>query len=216
MEQTTKASARFWPPGGIIYTLFISGLLLTAAIVSGSLTHSLSPTWQDRLGFAPQDLIIPHWDRMFTSALVTSGGKGFWPAFGAMVSLVLIAEWLSGTLRAALAFWISHLGASIGGSLLTWLAVQLTRSALLDEIYTLRDVGPSAGYFGCMGLIVAQLPRPWKHWVGLAIMVSLIAGMVYSAHYGPTIDVSAGLAHLVAFPLGWSINDVSFLKNPRA
>ena len=216
MEQTTKATVRFWLPGGIIFTLLISGLLLTTAIVSGSLTHSLSPSWQDRLGFAPQDLFTPHWDRMFSSALVTSGGKGFWPAFGATVSLVLIAEWLSGTRGAALAFWIAHLGASIGGSLLTWLAAQFSNSTMLNEIYTLRDVGPSAGYFGCIGLIFAQLPRPWKYLAGLAIMAGLIGGMIYSAYYGHTIDVSAGLAHLVAFPLGWSIAYIPFLKSPRA
>jgi hypothetical protein len=216
MERTTKASARFLSPGGIIFTLFITGLMLTAAIVSGSLYKPLTPAWQDQLGFAPRDLFTPRWDRMFTSALVTSGGKGFWPAFGAMIALVLTSEKLSGSRRAALAFWIPHLGASIGGSLLTWLAVQFSKSTLLNEIYTLRDVGPSAGYFGCMGLIVAQLPRPWKYLAGFGIMAGLIGGMIYSAHYGPTIDVSAGLAHLVAFPLGWSITYIPFLKRPRA
>jgi hypothetical protein len=216
MRRTARGFVRFWPPGGIIFTLFIAGLLLAAALVSGSLIKPLTSGWQDQLGFAPRDLFTPRWDRMFTSALVTSGGKGFWPAFGAMISLVLTAEWLSGSRRAALAFWIPHLGASIGGSLLTWLAVQLSRSAMLREIYTLRDVGPSAGYFGCMGLIVAHLPRPWKHLVGLVIMAGLIGGMIYSAHYGPTIDISAGLAHLIAFPIGWSIDYISFLKSPRA
>jgi hypothetical protein len=215
MRRTARGSVRFWPPGGIFFTLFITGLLLAGAIVSLSVFKPLTSTWQDRLGFAPRDLFTPRWERMFTSALVTSGGKGFWPAFGAMISLVLTAEWLSGSRRTALAFWIPHLGASIGGSLLTWLAVQFYQSPLLNEIYTARDVGPSAGYFGCMGLIVSQLPRPWKHLVGLAIMAGLIGGMVISAQNGAAIDVAAGMAHLLAFPLGWSISYISFLKSPR-
>lgn len=203
-------------PGGIIFTLTIAGVLLALALVSGSLADPLTPAWQERLGFAPRDLFSHQWHGMFTSALVTSGGNGFWPAFGATIALVLAAEWLTGTRHTALAFWISHLGASIGGSLLVSLAVQFSRSPLLNDIYTLRDVGPSAGYFGCMGLIASQIPRPWKYLVGLAIIAGLIGGVVVSAYRGATIDVAAGVSHLVAFPLGWCIAQAPFFKSPRA
>ncbi len=216
MKRTTRIFTRLWPPGGIIYTLTIAGLLLAAAIISGSLINPLTPVWQERLGFAPRDLFTLHWIRILTSALVTSGGRTFWLAFGLMIALVLTAELLTGTRHTILAFWISHLGASVGGALLTGLAVQFSSSTLLNEIYTARDVGPSAGYFGCMGLIIAKLPSPWKYMVGLAIIAGLIGGMVVSGQHGATLDVSAGLAHLVAFPLGWTVAYAPFLKNPRA
>lgn len=197
------------------FTILLSVLLLSAAILTGSMTNHLTLTWQDRLGFAPHDLITFHWFRILTSACVTSGGIGFWLPFGAMLILVSSAERLTGTSRAALAFWLSHLGATFGGSLLTWLSVHLFTSHLLNDIYTGRDVGPSAGYFGCLGLIVAQFPHRWKYAVGFAIIAGLIGGMVYSAYHGAFIDVSAGLAHLIAFPLGWSTAGEPFLKKPR-
>lgn len=215
MRHTKKVFTHLWPPGEVNFTLILSGLLFAAAIVSRSVISPLTPTWHDRLGFAPRDLFAMHWSRILTSALVTSGGIGFWLPFGAMIALVLAAEKLTGTRRVALAFWLSHLGATIGGSLLSWLAIQFTTSTLLNEIYTKRDVGPSAGYFGCMGLIVAHFPRPWKYLSGFAILAGLMGGMVVSAHHGAFIDVSAGLAHLVAFPLGWSTANGPFLKNPR-
>ena len=184
--------------------------------MSGSWFHPLTPAWQDRLGFAPSDLFTMRWDRIFSSALVTSGGTTFWLAFGLMIVLVLIAERLTGSYRASLSFWIGHLGASIGGALFIWVALQFHHSALMEEIYTLRDVGPSAGYFGCMGLITACFPRPWKYLVGLTAIGGLIGGMIVSAQLGKTIDVAAGFSHLIAFPLGWGIATAPFLKKPRA
>ncbi len=198
-----------------IFTLIISVLLLAAAIITESLLNHLTPVWQERLGFAPHDLIPFHWFRILTSACVTSGGIGFWLPFGAMLILVASAEKLTGTSRSALAFWLSHLGATVGGSLLTWLAVHLYSSSLLNDIYTGRDVGPSAGYFGCLGLIVAHFPHRWNYIIGLAIIVGLLGGMVFSASHGAFIDVSAGLAHLIAFPLGWSTAGAPFFKKPR-
>jgi hypothetical protein len=216
MKQLSSLTTRVWPPRRVLFTLIIAGLLFVGAVVSGSLFHPLTPAWQDRLGFAPSDLFTPRWDRIFSSALVTSGGTTFWLAFALMIALVLIAESLTGSNRAALSFWFGHLGASIGGALIIGLARIFSNSAILDEIYTLRDVGPSAGYFGCMGLLAACIPRPWKYLVGLAVIAGLIGGMIYSALYGATLDVAAGLSHLIAFPLGWGIAAAPFLNNPRA
>lgn len=184
-------------------------------VVSGSLTTDLTPIWQDRLGFAPSDLFTFHWHGILTSALVTSGGLTFWLAFALMIVLLLVSEKISGTYRTGLAFWLSHLVATIGGALLVWVTVQVSSSSLLNEIYTARDVGPSAGYFGCMGLIVAHFPRPWKYLVGFAIIAALVGGMIVSALNGATIDVASGLAHLIAFPIGWEIGSEPFLKRSR-
>ncbi len=200
----------------LTFTLLMASGLIIAAVLSDSLTEPLSAAWQDRIGFASSDLFTWGWERIFTSAMVTSGGKWFWMPFGLMLGLTSIAEWLSGSRKTALAFWLSHLGATIGESLLTGLVVQFTSSGLLHQLHNLRDVGPSAGYFGCIGLIVAHIPRPWKYLVSLAVVGGLIGGMVYSAIHGAAIDVSAGLAHLLAFPIGFSCADGFFLKRSRA
>jgi hypothetical protein len=215
MKHVINKIARIWPPRRLTFTLVMCGGLLIMAVLSGSLTHPLSPAWQDRLGFASSDLFTWGWERIFTSAMVTSGGKWFWLPFGLMLILTSVAEWLAGTRRTALAFWIAHLGATVGESLLTGVVVQFSSSSLLSQLHSLRDVGPSAGYFGCIGLITAYFPRPWKYLVGLAVITGLIGGMVYSAQHGAAIDVSAGLAHLLAFPIGWSVADGFFLKRSR-
>jgi hypothetical protein len=216
-RQPHKKSKRFpWIPEKLVFTLIFSLLLVTAAILTGSLMHALTPAWQDRLGFAPRDLFTFHWIRILTSAFVTAGGIGFLLPLGATLILLAAAEKITGTGHAVLAFWLSHVGATVGGSLVTWLAIQWITSPLLNAIYTARDVGPSAGYFGCLGLIVAHFPRRWKYVVGLAIIAGLIGGMVVSAHQGAHIDVSAGLAHLLAFPIGWGTTEVSFFKKLRA
>jgi hypothetical protein len=203
MKPVNQVLNRVWPPGKFRFTLIMAALLLLTALITGSWTTTLTPTWQERLGFAPSDLIKLNWDRIFTSALVTSGGLGFWLPFGAMIGLAFAAEMLDGTRQALLAFWLPHLAFTTGGSLLIGLADQLTSSSLLHAIYTDRDVGPSAGYFGCMGLIVSYFPRPWRYLVGFSIIGGLVVGIIFSARQGTVIDVSAGLAHLAAFPLGW-------------
>jgi len=147
---------------------------------------------------------------------VTSGGLGFWLPYGAMIGLISIAEWLTGTRRTALAFWLSHLGACVGEAVFTGLAIQFFNSTMLNNVHSLRDVGPSAGYFGCIGAITAHIPRPWRYLVGVAIIAALVGGMIVSAQRGATVEVTAGLAHLLAFPIGWSVAAGTFLKRPRA
>jgi len=81
-------------------------------------------------------------------------------------------------------------------------AAGVVRGELLAKA---RDVGPSAGYFGCLGLALAALPRPARGRVLAAVLVLLAARFAGSFIRVPDggRQISADSAHLVALPLGF-------------
>jgi hypothetical protein len=102
----------------IPFTLTMLLLLGLAAILTNTQVTSISAEWLDRLGFAPVDLFALDLGRLFTSALVTSGGRVFWEALGMVAFAVGLAEWLTDPLRAALTFWGVHLSTLVIESLI--------------------------------------------------------------------------------------------------
>lgn len=182
-------------------------MLATLAFVAlATNTHmaDLSTHWLRRLGFAPRDLLQWRWGRLVTSALVTSGGASFWVTMGALALTVGAAEWLAGTRRAAATFWGVHLLTLLLESWLVAVPLRIYDVSLGTALSVARDVGASAGYLGCLGLTCARLPGRWR-WLGAAVWAVLWAalwmpGGVGRAH---TLAISAGLAHVIAFPLGW-------------
>ena len=142
---------------------------------------------------------------MLTSALVTSGRIVFWEALFFVAFAVGLAEWMTGWKRAAATFWGVHLLALILLSLIMSLAEHQLRNIGLEASELARDVGPSAGYFACLGLVSSRLKYPW-HWTSGGILLLVFATILFMP---PTIDESAALkfsadlAHLLAFPLGW-------------
>jgi hypothetical protein len=187
------------------FTILMLVLFGLAAIVTRTWVGDLSQQWLRRLGFAPRDLNWLGWPRLFTSALVTDGGFAFWGASTVFALGVGTAEWLTGTRRTALTFWGVHLLTLVVGSVLIawplhWLGFTLGRALVVA-----RDVGPSAGYFGCIGLACSQLGR-WRWGIGALIMLGLLAAAVWPlppARWAAAIALGSNLAHLMAFPLGW-------------
>jgi hypothetical protein len=68
-----------------------------------------------------------------------------------------------------------------------------------------RDVGPSAGFFGCLGLVSERLPGKWRWISGGLIWSALIATAFLAPQPGESAVVKlwADLAHIIAFTLGW-------------
>jgi hypothetical protein len=115
-----------------------------------------------------------------------------------------LAEWLTGPLRAALTFWGVHLSTLVIESLVVVFPLHFLGMTLGSLVALSRDVGPSAGYFGALGLLSANLKHPWNLISGGLIFVGLqLALLNISSGNNLGIEVSADLAHLIAFPLGW-------------
>lgn len=187
------------------FTWISLGVLGGVALWTDTVAFSLSFHWLNHFGFAARDLWLGRMERLFTSALVTSGGRVFWEAVVMIAFAVGLAEWLAGSLRTFLTFWGAHLTALlVEGWVIAWPLHEWGNAETRLLAYT-RDVGPSAGYFGCLGLASALLRGKWR-WSaaiilgGLIVVLFLPAGSVAEQR----IKLFADLAHLIAFSVGWA------------
>jgi hypothetical protein len=188
-------------------SLTLAGLAI-AALMTNTYFEQITHHWLNRTGFAPNDLWYWPLERMFTSALVTSGGVVFWEAMFFVAFAVGLAERTTGWKRTAATFWGVHLLALILLSLIISLAIHQLRDFGLEAAEVARDVGPSAGYFACLGLVSARLKRPWN-WVSGGILFAMFVIILFTpAAVGENAQIkfSADLAHVLAFPLGWFSN----------
>ena len=186
------------------FTLAMLGVLTLAAFLTNTHSGQLSTAWLNRFGFAPTDLLVLDLWRLFTSAVVTSGGVVFWEALGMIVFAVGLTEWRTSSRRAALTFWGIHLLTMLIESLVIALPLHWAGINAGTLVALSRDVGPSAGYFGSLGLAVATLKKPWHWFIGGTIFTGLtVAMLTISGHSSLGMELSADLAHLLAFPLGW-------------
>lgn len=206
-----KYLRRYWRKifTNLPFTWAMLFLLGSGALLTNTHTDNLAPHWLNRLGFAPADVWFLRWERLFTSALVTSGGWVFWQALGMVALAVGAAEWLAGTKRAIATFWGVHLATLLLESLLVALPLHQLGVAGGTALLVARDVGPSAGYFGCLGLACARFPRQrWSQVAGVLIIFSLIWTLFQPPRPGQDniVKLFADLAHLIAFPLGWLSN----------
>lgn len=187
------------------FTLTMLALLVIAALMTNTTFQTITHHWLNHTGFAPNDLWYGRIERIFSSALVTSGGVVFWEALFFVIFAVGLAEWLTGWKRTTATFWGVHLLALVLLSLIISLGIHQLRDFGLEAAEVARDVGPSAGYFACLGLVSAQLKRPWN-WVSgglLFAMFVIILFMPAAVGENAQVKFSADLAHMLAFPLGW-------------
>ncbi len=200
MKKTKRRSFPYLP-----FTLIMMTGLILFAIFTNTYFEQITRHWINRIGFSPRDFWYMRFERMFTSALVTSGGRIFWQALILVGLFVGTAEWITGTKRATITFWGVHLLTLILLSLIVSLALHQLRDFGLAASEFERDVGPSAGYFACLGLLSAQLKRPWN-WVSGIILFIIFAVYLFlppGASERAAMKFSADFAHLLAFPFGW-------------
>ena len=189
----------------IPFTLCMVVILLVVAWVTHSYFQELARIWINRLGFAPRDFWLFRWERLFLSALVTAGGITFWLALVMVAITSGVSEWKTGSFRAVVAFWGVHLVTLIMESALFLLPLHQLGFPQARAVFFSRDVGPSAGYMGSLGYVIALLPKPWRWLVFWAIMIFLVVSFFITPPPGQTLAIKLAddMAHLIAFPLGW-------------
>src|SRR5512139_3857974 len=129
--------------GRVPFTLAMLFSLLVTALLTNTYFDRITHHWLNRTGFAPDDLWYWRLERLFTSALVTSGGKVFWEAMFFIAFAVGLAEWMTGWRRTAGTFWGIHLLALILLSLIISLSLRQLRDFGIAASEVARDVGPS-------------------------------------------------------------------------
>lgn len=186
------------------FTILMGTLVATAGFWTKTHKESLSPTLFASVGFAPLHLLEGRWFRMLTSVFFTAGGAGFYVSFVMLLLSVGMAEIRCGTWRTALIFWCIHLASLLLGSFLLALPLHLLRVYQGMLLATAHDVGPSAGYYGCLGAACNSHSHDWRVPVIGLVLVFLTARLVWSlarlAEHGR--DLSSDVSHLIAFVLG--------------
>jgi hypothetical protein len=184
----------------------MSAALLAVAVWSSTTHRPLGASESDLLGLAGAHLAAGEWHRLVTSVFLTQGGAVFWRSWAALTCFTALAEWRWGSWPTAGLFWGGHVWAvlvtvGVATPLYQW----GSEAGLL--LFTANDVGPSAGYFSCLGAIVAGLSvRP--RWlaalgIGAALIATLPAG--WSTLASAPERVLADTAHLVAFAFGFGL-----------
>lgn len=185
------------------------------ALLTDTASNDLPRRVLQSVGFAPRDLLAFGWQRLISSALFTHGRWEFWIAIVMIALAVGAAEWVAGTVRAFATFWGVHLATLLSESLLIALPLKLAGVPLGVQLSDVRDVGPSAGYVGALGLVCALLPSPWRRWSAMVVIGALVfmAFLPPEPNESAAVKLSADLAHVIAFALGWL--SLSLLRRVR-
>jgi len=187
------------------FTIATVGMLVLAGWLTNSANgEQLGQRAIQRLGFSPSDTASFDIMRAVMSAFVTNGPTAFWFAIAATTILVGLTEWRYGSMRAAVAFWGTHLVTLT----LTWVLLaplHLAGDATAKLLFLARDVGPSAGFMGCAGYLLYGLggkAGSLSLAVGVVVLSGLLAVNLGTVASEPA-EVSAALSHLLALPVGF-------------
>ena len=200
------------------FTIVLLACIIGAGIWTKIYRGALSHHWIERFGFAPKDLWNARLEQLFFSLFFTNNRRSFIQAIVLIVFAVGGMEWNAGTLRAALTFWGIHATTLIVLSFFIIFPLHKLKTTVGKELALVKDVGPSAGYFGCLGFMTRPFPFPWP-WLAAFLV---LAGLLIYSFVPPRRDESfqvkrhADWAHIIAFVLGvvagilWPIKTVSW------
>jgi hypothetical protein len=186
------------------FTVLMVATMIVVGVYGQTHVGALDSEVRQQVDYSVRLLLQGHLHRLVTSLFFTVGGLKFYSSLLLFAACVGWAETVYGTRHALLAFFGLHLATLLLLAFVIWPLVVLETQHgtwMLDE----RDVGPSAGYYGCLGLAVAGLaPFAKRRSVVIAITCVLSIRFVWSmlqmSNEGH--EISADAAHLLAFPLG--------------
>ncbi len=178
--------------------------LISAGVYGQTHLGPLDAETHLRVGHSAHSLWEGQWSRVVTSVLFTANGWHFYCSLAMMAGAISWVELTRGT-------WIA-IGTFVSIHVITLLVMSIgiaTSMALVEShrgnlLWYTKDVGPSAGYYGCLGLAITSLQPQWFWPTLVAIMLILLARIGWSSYH--LVDegrlMSADIAHLIAFPLG--------------
>lgn len=188
----------------IAFTMTMAVLMIIAGLRIGSHRGPASPELFERVGFSPWHLIRGPFLRVLRSAFYTAGGAAFYISLLMLIFCVSITERVFGNWQTAGLFWSSHLITLLVTSFCIAIPLHRMRIGRGALLATAHDVGPSAGYYGCLGAYCHSLDTLWRvPLIGL-ILASLGMRVVWSSIHAKDHgrNLSADVSHAVAFPLG--------------
>ncbi|HQZ38045.1 MAG TPA: rhomboid family intramembrane serine protease [Vicinamibacterales bacterium] len=189
------------------FTIVMSAAMFATAVWSSTTHRPLGIPASDMLGLAGTHLADGQWHRLVTSVFVTKGAAVFWRSWAALTVFTALAERRWGSWPTAGLFWGGHLWAVLVVTLGVAMPLYRWGSEAGLLLFTSSDVGPSAGYWSCIGAVVAGLP-PRRRWpIGLVMGAALVVALSASSNAIASAPdrVLADAAHLVAFASGFGL-----------
>ncbi|HZI89587.1 MAG TPA: hypothetical protein VFD83_03945 [Candidatus Polarisedimenticolia bacterium] len=165
----------------------------------GTLSEELHRAW----GFGPLTFWREHWHTLATNTFLVRNAL----MLAAMVAFIAISvgvyEWMAGTRRAMLIFWIANAATLLLMAGLVVLPMRLAGIPPRWDWAPIGDVGASFGGCGCLGAWIVRVPRRRTR-LGLftlVVVASLVKYVAYPELFG---DVGHLMAVLVGASLGGS------------
>ncbi|BBO32292.1 rhomboid family intramembrane serine protease [Lacipirellula parvula] len=186
------------------FTLVTAVALLTVAWYSNTHRLALSDDLLHRFGYAPRHLPdFFQWPRFLTSIFFTKGASAFWASLLMLTAIVGTTERYIGSLRTAAVFFGVHVATLFSEYLLVIAPLRSIGHPIGDSLHAAHDIGPSAGYYGCLGVLLARPMRYRTLAISIVLLVTALR-IAWSLHSSSDLAESlpADLAHLIAFMLG--------------
>lgn len=186
------------------FTLFMFVLLVALGVHAQTHVGPLRPDIQAWAGHSPRLLWNGELYRLATSLLYTAGGWRFYCSIAMFCLAVGCVEWIYGTATSLSAFFGIHLATLLLMSIGVSLSASLLETHRSNLLWYAQDVGPSAGYYGCLGLAIGSLTPSRRVPLVIGIGTLLLLRLGWSACHIPENGrmLSADISHAIAFPLG--------------
>ena len=185
------------------FTIVMIGLLIVVGILTESHFDLLELAVRRAYGSSLETTLDGKLLRVFSSLFLTAGGWRFYASVAMLAGSAGWVEWEHGTWQSMMVFFGVHIVTLAFIYFFCILPFATMKIAFAESLVDVRDVGPSAGYYGCLGFALARVMLWWKWPVGLSIYAVLAIRLIMSvlALDEPHL-VMGDVAHLVALPLG--------------
>ncbi|MBM3964405.1 MAG: rhomboid family intramembrane serine protease [Planctomycetes bacterium] len=170
----------------------------------------LAETARTVFGHSPLQMANGSWGRILSSLFITGDPIHFFQAFAMILFCVGTLECQSGSRIAAASFLSVHLV-----TLLIQSGILLSVHAWVDQGWTHQwssalDVGPSAGYYGCLGVAIFRWNSARRGWIIIAVLsILLLRWMAAATFHQNGTQFQSDMAHAIAFPLGLALGHIT-------
>jgi len=187
------------------FTLGFLMVMLTANWAAGGVWRDLPDAALARWGISHNDLIKGEIYRLVTANFLSKHPRMLLDQIAFTLCVIGWFEWHHGSLRAFGMFFVTN---TMGFMLtLFWLVGMLKIYPAWTGLDSLRDIGMSAGGFGVLGAILADLPRKWLLLWGALVLLG--------AKFFILPDPIADIAHPVTLVTGFVLERYLLSMGPH-
>lgn len=186
------------------FTLCLLFALLAASWFAHNHKGQLDETVASEIAHAPRHVVAGKMLRLITSIPFTTDYWHLVSAVGMTFLCVGSYEFRFGWLRAAICFLVTHCLTLLALAAILYASHTLSNSHTTKQLVQAADVGPSAGYYGCLGATLWSNSRTsLKLLLGLVLFTLVVrAGVACTTNEFQASAFQTDLAHLLAFPIG--------------